>query len=254
MRKTMLSIGALTMAFSTIVTPSQTSTTNFDPLGEMQVDLPRMIRVFAEFIEMPHATYTGLMADPRSTTNDTDLRTKCTQLINDGKARMIESMSLTAVPGQSATVESVAEYIYPTEAEPASPPRQVSTKELPFKHLGSNYGYPPTPSAFDTKNTGSTLEVEAHIDNRSPIVELRITPTIVYLSDHLIFSTWKNEKSTVHTSSPLFYVLKTRLGATLRAGEPQMIAAHSPQDDKGMTDFSRKVMLFVRADIIHTGK
>jgi hypothetical protein len=31
-----------------------------------------------------------------------------------------------------------------------------------------------------------------------------------------------------------------------------MIAALSPQDEKGSTDLSRKIMLFVRADILTT--
>ena len=38
---------------------------------------------------------------------------------------------------------------------------------------------PATPSAFDTKNTGVTLEVEANIDANDSIIELRFTPTIV---------------------------------------------------------------------------
>jgi general secretion pathway protein D len=38
---------------------------------------------------------------------------------------------------------------------------------------------PATPSAFDTKNTGVTLEVEAQIDANDSIIELRFTPTIV---------------------------------------------------------------------------
>ncbi|MCX8239464.1 MAG: hypothetical protein OSB05_11655 [Akkermansiaceae bacterium] len=33
-----------------------------------------MIRVQAEFIEMPEATYTKLISIPRTPTNDTDLR------------------------------------------------------------------------------------------------------------------------------------------------------------------------------------
>ena len=38
---------------------------------------------------------------------------------------------------------------------------------------------PATPSAFDTKNTGVTLEVEAQIDSNDSLIELRFTPTIV---------------------------------------------------------------------------
>ncbi|MFT6864060.1 MAG: hypothetical protein ACJAVK_002622 [Akkermansiaceae bacterium] len=254
MKSTIVVLITLTTFLATIVTRSQTPTEDFDPLGEMQTDLPRMIRVYAEFIEMSHPTYTGLMTAPRTSTNDSDLRAQCAKLIEAGEARMIESVSVTALPGQSATAESIAEYIYPTESEPPVLPNKIGTGQAPTLPFPKVLGSPPTPSAFDTKNTGTTLEVEAQIDANNPIVELRLTPTIVYLADTRVVGTWKNEESTVETSLPLFYVLSTKTGATLVAGEPQMIGVHSPHNENGLMDPSRKIMLFVRADIIHVGK
>ena len=53
---------------------------------------------------------------------------------------------------------------------------------------------------------------------------------------------------------PNFYVLKVKTGATMIAGQTHMIAALSPKDMEGNTDQTRKVMVFVRADILSVGK
>lgn len=248
------SLATLATFLATIVTRSQTPTDDFDPLGVMASSLPRMIRVHAEFIEMPHAQYTALMATPRTSTNDADLRARCTSLIDSGQARMVESLCVTVLPGQAATSESILEYVYPTEIEPPILPNKMAAGQEPILPEPRPLGTPPTPSAFDTKNTGSTLEVEAQIDADGPIVELRLTPNIVYLADKTLWSIWKNHETAVETAMPLFYILSTRTGATVVAGEPHMLGANSPKNAEGFTDTSRKIMFFVRADIITTGK
>ncbi|MFT6182103.1 MAG: hypothetical protein ACJA1W_004475 [Akkermansiaceae bacterium] len=250
MKSTILSLIVLSTLLATVITRSQTQNDNFDPLGE-QNDLPRMIRVHAEFIEMPHATYTKLMAKPRASANDTDLRAECAKLVTAGEAGVLESLCVTALPGQNATVESITEFIYPTEYEPAELPNKVADSNPPET---TTWAGPPTPSAYDTKNLGSTFEVEAQIDGSLPIVDLRLTPTIVYHVDNVTWGTFKTEEAEVKFDMPSFYVLTVKTGANLVAGQTTMLAALSPKNEKGFTDTSHKVMLFVRADIIITGK
>ena len=160
-------------------------------------------------------------------------------------------MCVTALPGQAATTESISEYIYPTEYEPGEIPDEIDGEALP---QNTPIGSPPTPTAFDTKNTGSTFEVEAQIDVNAPIVELRFTPTIVY---HVDTVNWGSEKivgAAGPVKMPTFYVLTVKSGATVVAGEPSMVAALSPKSEKGVMDSSRKIMVFLRADIITVGK
>ena len=101
-------------------------------------------------------------------------------------ADIMTAPSVVALPGQSATIEIIREFIYPTEYEPPELPNQVGGgiggQQGGIGGGGGGAGFPvtpATPSAFDTKNTGVTLEVEAQIDANDSIIELRFTPTIV---------------------------------------------------------------------------
>ncbi len=99
-------------------------------------------------------------------------------------ADIMTAPSIVALPGQNATIEIIREFIYPTEYEPPELPNQVGSTGT-IGGLGGGGGgsgfpvTPATPSAFDTKNTGVTLEVEAQIDGNDSIIDLRFTPTIV---------------------------------------------------------------------------
>ena len=101
-------------------------------------------------------------------------------------ADIMTAPSVVALPGQNATIEIIREFIYPTEYEPPELPNQVGggigNQQGGVGGGGGSAGFPvtpATPSAFDTKNTGVTLEVEAQIDANDSIIELRFTPTIV---------------------------------------------------------------------------
>ena len=99
---------------------------------------------------------------------------------------------------------AITEFIYPTEYEPASPPYQVTYKDGKTANLPATIA---TPSAFDTKNLGSTFEVEAQIDGSLPIVDLRLTPTIVYHVDNVTWGNFKTEEAELKFDMPTFYVL-----------------------------------------------
>jgi len=252
MRKIVLSLVFLSGLFSTISTRSQTTPGSDDPFAAPEdLSLPRMIRVHAEFIEMPHATYTALMAKPRSGSNDSDLRQKCTDLIASGEARLVESLMANVIPGQNATAESIGEYVYPAEYDPPGIGDRI---EDLTKYFIRPAGSPPSWPSYETKNTGSTFEVEAQIDNNAPIVDLRFSPTIISLSGKTVWSTWKNKETSIDTTTPFFYVLSARTGVSVVASEPFFVSALSPQDAQGYMDSSRKIMLFVRADILTVGK
>jgi hypothetical protein len=247
MNPKMLALALSSLLFGTLTTQSQT-----DPFATNEVanEAPRMIRVQAEFIEMPHATFTRLMAKPRTSANDTDLRAECAKLIENGEAQIIESLNVTALPGQSATTENIHEFIYPTEYSPPGPMVPLTETEFPQTPPGS----PPIWSAFDTKNTGSTFEVEAQIDANLPIVELRFTPTLVHHTGQDVWGIWERNGVKVETSMPRFYILSVKAGATVAAGQPHMVAGLSPRSEDGWMDSTRKVMTFIRADIITIGK
>ena len=235
---------------------AQESTPEFDPLGEHN-DLPKLIRVQVEFIEMPHTSLTKLMKAPRTSTNDSDLREACDKLIEKKEAIVLETAIINTRSGQNATAESISEMIYATEYEPSEIPhtQDVKAEDLDETNIDvPRLMTPPTPTSFDTKKVGMTLEVEPILGANDKIIDLRFSPTLVYFTGWESWGKWHMKEAESQMQMPTFYVLRVTTGTTLIAGQTQMIAALSPKDEKGNTDPTRKIMVFVRADVLTIGK
>ena len=116
-----------------------------------------------------------------------------TGLFTDGQVQMImrglsqkkgsdimTAPSIVARSGEKATIEIIREFIYPTEYEPP---------ELPSSTGGGGNGTvvqsnifpvtPATPTAFETRNTGVTLEVEPTLGDDGYTIDLSFAPEIV---------------------------------------------------------------------------
>lgn len=214
----------------------------------------QQIRLQVEFIEMPHGTFIELMSAPRSSANDTDLRARCAELIKSDEARIIESLCGNSPPGLHSSIESISEFIYPTSLDPPELPNKTAPDTPPLPKPVWPPALTPTPAAFETRILGSTLEWEAQIMDhlQLPVVDLRINPRIEYHVGKHVWHTSGRDDVYLEFSTPRFYTLTTSTGTSVVAGQAHMIAALSPQDEKGSTDLSRKIMLFVRADILTT--
>lgn len=239
-----------------VVPRAEVGVPEFDPLGEFN-DLPKMIRVQVEFIDMSHEQMTGLMFGPHASANDGELRNKVGQLVKDGKAGIVETLCCIARPGQKATSEAVEEVIYPTEYEPPQLPdnAQPKTKDgadgakaNPQDHVTG-----PCPSAWETRNVGPTLEIEPTItDGR--IIDLRFVPKIIYHVGNTVWAEWKDEHGSMPVKMPTFYTVRINTSFSLVDGQYLMVGSVSPKSKEGVTDFSRKLMIFVKADILTVGK
>lgn len=230
---------------------AETANPERDPFAEHDT-LPKMIRVQVEFIEVSHPQYTELMATPRKTTNDTDLRARLTALAKEGKATVVETLAATGKSGHKATSESIEEVIYATEYEPPDLPcNGVSgQKSEPNRYTVNG----PTPSAWDTRNTGGTLEIEPNIDEDTHFIDIRLVPEIVYHVGNRVWMEWQDAHGKANIEMPDFYTVRMNTSLTVVDGQPFLAAALSPKNDKGVCDPTRKLMVFVRADIVTVGK
>lgn len=226
---------------------------NFDPLGqEADRELPKIVRVQVEFIEVPHETMTELLQAPRTSANDTPLRAKLQDLVKEGKAKIIETQMATARSGQKATTESINELIYPVEYDQRqiqhiAPENEKPQSEPPVEAM-------PTPVAFETRSIGSTLEIEPTIGEDQKIIDLRLLPTLVYHTGNEIWHEETKGKDTHRIQMPNFYKIQVDTSMTLITGQPFLMAAVSPKDDKGASDFTKKVLIFARADVVTVGR
>ena len=113
-----------------------------------------------------------------------------TGLFTDGQVQMImrglaqkkgsdvmTAPSVLARSGEKATIEVIREFIYPTEYEP---PEIGQGGQGGIGAQGGAAGVTPaTPTAFETRNTGVTLEIEPVIGENNQTIDLRFAPEIV---------------------------------------------------------------------------
>ncbi len=171
-------------------------------------------------------------------------------------ADIMTAPSVVALPGQSATIEIIREFIYPTEYEPPELPNQVGGNVgggvVGVGGGGGGAGFPvtpATPSAFDTKNTGVTLEVEAQIDSNDSIIELRFTPTIVEFEGFVNYGSpitapatdaLGNPVQIVITENriemPVFSVRKVKTGLTIYDGYTVAVGGLMREDVQSVED------------------
>lgn len=247
-----LSVGLFT------TTHAQTSTAEVDPFQDQIAATAQQIRVQVEFIDVSHEQFTELMFGPKPPAGDGELRQQVAQLIKDGKATVMETLLCTTRSGQKATTESVEEFIYPTEYEPATLPTNIPAKDEEV--LGKVSGKRPdpatgpTPTAFDTRNVGSTLEIEPKLSNDHKTIDLRFIPEIVYHVGNEVWAEWKGEHGNSPVQMPTFYTLRLNTAVTLTEGHFMLAAALSPKSKEGIPDLTRKLMVFVKADVIATGR
>ena len=235
----------------------------FNPLGrEIPVEsLEKQLRIQVEWIELSHESYTALLResirgneDAYQPGDDNRIREAASERVKEGDARMIDTAMVIARSGQRAKVESIHEYIYPTEFDPASEVRTVERDGKSEVITTRSENGLPLAAAFETRNVGTTLEVDPVIGADNRTVDLNLAPELVYLVDHSEWGGYKDGESEVTVKMPSFYTMKVTTQITVLAGDYLLISAGSPFDsDSGMPDRDRKVMCFVKVDMLATG-
>ena len=97
---------------------------------------------------------------------------------------LLSAPRVTTKSGQRATIEIIREFRYPTEFNPPQIPQTVGSTGG-GSGVGGGGGTttipitPTTPTAFETRNTGVTLEVEPVIGPDGATIDLNLVPQVV---------------------------------------------------------------------------
>lgn len=207
-------------------------------------DLPTNIRVAIQFVEIPHPLLTELMAGPD--TRGHILHQQVMARVAKGEAKIIESGLVVAKSAGKAKLETIGEMIYPTEFEPPSFGGGVQWSP-PSKPGPRPWG--DTPSAWDTRNTGFTFEIEPNI-REDGIIELKILPEIV---TPVRMDTWMefcDRWGDASIRMPVFRTLRVDVSLSLLDGRFDLAGVLTPKPAAAVPAVLSKVLVFVRADII----
>jgi len=152
-------------------------------------------------------------------------------LIEKKAATVTHTLVITTANGDEAEVRGVTEWIYPTEFEPLSEPREPQRVSVEVSVTGAVV----TPSSFETREVGSIISI-LPIVLESGNVQLQISP-------HLLKEpTWHSyngggqpTKSTDGVSQPFFDKISLSATAIMKDGEPLILAAFPSRGDKTQT-------------------
>jgi hypothetical protein len=223
-----------------------------DPF-ESGLGAPKLVRVQVEFVEMSHEKLTELLfLEEPGNSDATALRKTVAELVKGGEASILETMKVVARSGQKVTTESIREFIYPTEYEPPEVPMPKNKGNLipeDLKALGA-MATPATPTAFERKNIGSMLQADPDITEEGNLVHLMFYPEMVWHTGNTVWVERKDGLGNVSKiEMPQFYKLAVNTAITCVPGQYNPVAALSQKDQNGVTDMTRKVMVFVKCDV-----
>jgi len=199
---------------------------------------PRHVRVSMQWIEISHPILTGLMGGEKK--SGAALHDAVIAYSKEGKARIIETGIVVCRSGQKAVIESISEEIFPTEYEPP----------------GSLYNTPPmNPAirsfyAFETRNTGVTLEVEPTMTNLDGLIDLRIATDVITRARHETLMEHKDQWGDASLRMPVFEVWRTYTSVILTNGTFELVSVISPKPTLPTPAVQNKILKFVRADVL----
>ncbi len=123
---------------------------------------------------------------------------------------LLSAPRVTTKSGQRAVIEIIREFRYPTEFDPPQIPQNfgnggITTVSATGALTGGGTGAfpvtPTTPTAFETRNTGVTLEVEPTVGPDGYTIDLNLVPQVVE------FEGFINYGSPIKTISPASVLL-----------------------------------------------
>ena len=210
----------------------------------------QQVRVSLQFIEVSHPMLTELLNE----TGGHTLHAKAVSLTKEGKAKILDSCVVTGRSGQKLRLESIREEIYPTEVGPPTLPCSIGNSLGPvLPEFPTNPIYRSI-TAFETRNTGVTLEVEATIEDDGTSIGLLLSPewvTPVRLETMLEHHDQWGDGSLL---MPIYETLRVNTGVSVVPGKFELVFVITPKPVAPVPGVSRKVMVFVRAEIIAVPK
>ena len=158
------------------------------------------------------------------------------QRLEKGTVKQEEFTLLKTISGATVHLQLAEEFSYPTEWEAPEIPNKI--KEAPADpEMAKLLMTPATPSAFDTKNLGSAMEVEISVLNPF-FTQLRLK---LWTSSLIGFENWGQGFSKVKV--PVFTAQKLNQMIEVAVEKPVLIGTISPPMSKQEDDREKEVWL-----------
>ncbi|MDF1739669.1 MAG: hypothetical protein P1U86_10955 [Verrucomicrobiales bacterium] len=241
------------------------------PASKIEPQMAMLIECF----ELDHRAANQLIREysPKAA-NAGGLRDHLGGMVKNGKAALVETVWMRSRSGQRAKSESIRETIYPTEFDPPEipntlgvVPNPVKVKVKPGETATAQAVLPPlavtggggsgaeilmtsaTPTAFETRNVGTTVETDAVLSNDDGLARISLAPEMISYHGRQFYLRPGSENvpwGVDHISSPLFYAMKTSLQMKAKPGHYNLLGMFTPPEKP-----KRKVIALLKMDLIY---
>ena len=194
-----------------------------------------------QMVTLPQKAAWPLLPDLNDDEKIDSAWTKLQQMIERGEATLVANLSVRGDVDQKMVAEEVREIRYPTEFTPPQIPQEIrierdaALKDLPVTGA--------TPTAFETRNVGATLELESKVSDDGQWIAIGL------VAQHVRFLRFQKYDTGVVKSGehqfieqPFFSSLKDTLALHVRAGQRVLLGLHKiPEDETNMELFFLRV-------------
>jgi hypothetical protein len=212
----------------------------------------QQVRVILQVVEVPHATLTKWTTGV--TLPGREIHDRAMKLAEAGEAEIVETCVLVARSGERSIAGSIAEMLYPTEPEPSSLPNGLSQglADGNFPVFLSLRPADVMTSSFETRNTGSTFEIEPVIRQGGKFIDVRVSFELVDLASLLAMAEFRDQWGDGSLRLPIFDTREMTGSLTLSSGVFDLWNVFTPKPAAVPAAATRQ-LVFVRADVLPTG-
>lgn len=205
----------------------------------------QQVRVTVRVIEVPHAELTKWTAGEKP--GGPKLHDRAVKLALAGGAEIVDTNVLVVRSGERAVLESIAEMTYPTDWDPpdglgaAKPPDAKQPWHPPLR--------PTDMVSFETRNAGTTLELEPVVFHNGGMIDLRLSYETV---DRDALETWvefRDEWGDASVRMPVFGSRRAGTSVTLRPGHFELANVFTPKPAAAPAAITRQ-LVFVAAELL----
>lgn len=135
------------------------------------------------------------------------------ELAKAGRAKLVALIAVNTKSGQRAVVEAIDELIHATEFDPGERPGENSF-----------------PTAWETRNTGETLEIEPILGPDDKMIDINLMPQTVRFRG---FKDLRSGRDSGAVAQPDFQREKLTSSVTVQSGRPLILATATPNASDG---------------------
>lgn len=158
---------------------------------------------------------------------------KLDAMLGKGEAQLAASLLVRTSDGVRGVGATIEEFRYPTEFDPPQVPTELP-KENPLEVLKAWPVVGITPTAFETRNMGPSLEIEAVVRPEGAGISVNAVP------QHVRFLRWEKYEAGVLANGkhltvdqPQFFTTKTFFSFDFRNGQVALVGVHKMIEPAG---------------------